>query len=359
MTQHGRSLVLEGWFLHVENVLKILGTQRAIEATKGLPPLSSSYGQAHWSNAVEEALASYLGSVAVPALAEAAKNSRAEPGMLVWLDQAFYFKGLAKAHKTDGRASFSAHLDTDDSVRVEGDFSAARVMSSTGALALTGRSRQFMLAYITALQPSTIKLRPLFIGQRYLRPDGDAQLDSTQLDLTRFHQTVLDAAHIWPQHLDVFADVDFGDASSPAELAQLKSIPEKQVKTWFAEIIGEPDIPEDWGGEQFDLWSGRVTVRGQPMRTAIAFKGPAVFRPMTISHLGKNGDQIDRLFATAADLLVLQHCHRIKAPVINMLRTYATHPCNNRSYMTIDGYQTLAILRHFGRIDKKKPSNTS
>ena len=72
-----------------------------------------------------------------------------------------------------------------------------------------------------------------------------------------------------------------------------------------------------------DLWTTRLSVNGQPLRAAFLFKGPAEFRPMTIASLGKNGDQIDRLAQTASDVLVIQHCHAITAPVINMLRVYA------------------------------------
>lgn len=69
---------------------------------------------------------------------------------------------------------------------------------------------------------------------------------------------------------------------------------------------------------------------------------------MTIADLGKNGDQIDRLSGTAADLLVVQHCHAIRAPVENMLRVYASDPRNPRRYMLVDGFDTLRILSYFG-----------
>jgi hypothetical protein len=71
---------------------------------------------------------------------------------------------------------------------------------------------------------------------------------------------------------------------------------------------------------------------------------------MTIADLGKNGDQIDRLAQTAADLIVVQRCHSITAPVVNMLKAYASDPRNPRRYMIIDGYQSVMILRHFGHL---------
>lgn len=136
---------------------------------------------------------------------------------------------------------------------------------------------------------------------------------------------------------------------STAELTVLRDVPEQKIKESFAAILGEELVPKDWGGEQFDLWTAnRLSVSGQHLRTAIAFKGPAAFHPMRIPDLGKNGDQIERLAQTAADLLVVQHCHHITEQVENMLRVYASDPRHPRRYMTIDGSYTIAILRHFG-----------
>jgi len=69
---------------------------------------------------------------------------------------------------------------------------------------------------------------------------------------------------------------------------------------------------------------------------------------MTIASLGKNGDQIDRLAQTAADLMVVQHCHTITAPVVNMLKAYASNFRDPKRYMLIDGLDTIRILRRFG-----------
>jgi hypothetical protein len=59
---------------------------------------------------------------------------------------------------------------------------------------------------------------------------------------------------------------------------------------------------------------------------------------------------IDRLAQTAAGLTIVQHCHHITPPVVNMLKTYANNPRNPKRYMTIDGYDTIKILRHLGRL---------
>lgn len=74
---------------------------------------------------------------------------------------------------------------------------------------------------------------------------------------------------------------------------------------------------------------------------------------MRIADLGHNGDQIDRLAQTAADVMVVQHCHSITAPVVNMLKAYASNPYDPKRYITIDGYDTIRILRHFGYIKRR------
>jgi len=81
------------------------------------------------------------------------------------------------------------------------------------------------------------------------------------------------------------------------DLSALPDIPERQIKEAFAEIIGEPTIPKDWGGERSDLFSDRVRLDGKRISTALMLKGPAQFAPLTPAGLGKNGDQIDRVFS--------------------------------------------------------------
>jgi len=122
---------------------------------------------------------------------------------------------------------------------------------------------------------------------------------------------------------------------------------EAEIKGAFAEIIGEPMVPKDWGGERSDLFSSRVLFNKSRISTAFAFKGPAQFKPMTLAELGKNGDQIDRLFSEPADLFVLQHCHEITSPVRSTMRAYAEQTGRPRLFCIIDGYDTLRVLRAY------------
>jgi hypothetical protein len=91
-----------------------------------------------------------------------------------------------------------------------------------------------------------------------------------------------------------------------------------------------------------------VFARGRQVSAAWLFKGPGFPRAMDVKALGKNGDQIDRLFTEPAELLVLQHCHQIKPAVVGMMDAYAHDARRLRSYMIIDGADTGRILRSQG-----------
>jgi hypothetical protein len=103
-------------------------------------------------------------------------------------------------------------------------------------------------------------------------------------------------------------------------------------------------VPNDWGGEQCDLWTSRLLVDGRAHTAAFLLKGPAFWRPMTIKALGKNGDQLNRLADTSAEVLVVQHCNTIRPEVYSMLERLASDYRNVRRYMILDGFDTLRLL---------------
>ena len=148
-----------------------------------------------------------------------------------------------------------------------------------------------------------------------------------------------------PTSLEPHAHVRKAEAFSEAEREAVLRVPEKEVKHAFADLIGESYIPKDWGGERSDLYTSRVFARGQQVSAAWLFKGPGHPRAMDVKALGKNGDQIDRLFTEPAELLVLQHCHQIMPSVVSMMAAYAHDARHPRTYMIIDGSDTGRILR--------------
>lgn len=275
-----------------------------------------------------------------PELDVAVVSGELRDGQLVGLTQDFYIR-----RDSDERASFSAHLDTDRSVELAGRFSTSRLVGSTGRTETFGHKRLSMLGYADRVSlsgsPPQIDIRPLFIGWRLAGRKAARITD--------------DRREVATVQLDQFSKID-GKRSTAGDRAALKKMKEEEVKSAFAEIIGEPFVPKDWGGETSDLSTSRLTMNGVPLTAAFAFKGPAQRGTLQIASMGKNGDQAIRLAHESVDLYVVQHHDAIAAPVKNLLSALAR--ANQRRYMVIDGETTAVILREYGHLSAPGPSSS-
>jgi hypothetical protein len=118
-------------------------------------------------------------------------------------------------------------------------------------------------------------------------------------------RTEISVREIFIDDIEEFQDVlDLKPAKLPALIPA--RLPEKIFKYGVASVLGNKGKFQDWGGEKNDLYSTHVTIGGRRISTAFAFKGPATAPPLTIAKLGKNGDQISRLFSTTAEAFFVQ-----------------------------------------------------
>lgn len=255
----------------------------------------------------------------------------------------FYFKGLGKLR---GKANESAtgytklkHLG--EYKKLEFKFSPEHLTSNSSWVELSGQTRKFLLAVVTDNGRGVVKCSPYVIAN--LTDASDQIVSNDSLIIGRYMEQ-------FPSCIDQFSKTrELEIRPRKSHLVALKNIPEAEVKKAFAEIIHEPTVPKDWGGERSDLFTANISVNGQPLSAAFAFKGPSKFHPMTFADLGKNGDQIERLYTEPADLLILQHCHEITPPVRKMMRAFANQAGNLRQYCIIDGYQTFQILTAYNK----------
>ncbi|MDB5072671.1 MAG: hypothetical protein JWM87_3782 [Candidatus Eremiobacteraeota bacterium] len=161
------------------------------------------------------------------------------------------------------------------------------------------------------------------------------------------------AADVYVGLIDAF--VKMRKVRPPAErevVRIMRRISEAQIKQAFSQLIGEPFVPKDWGGERSDLYTSRLSVDGKPTTAAFLLKGPSVPGPMHVADTGKRGDQIPRLFEEPADLMILQHCNKVETSVVKTMRVFAVDPARPRSYCIIDGVDTYCILKAYGYLDK-------
>lgn len=101
------------------------------------------------------------------------------------------------------------------------------------------------------------------------------------------------------------------------------SITEEQFKRGIQAIIGEPGQFKDWGGEKSDLYTTRLRIGGKRLAAAFAFKGPGEKRKLVPGRMGRNGDQMLRLFQEEADVFFVQHWREIDPSVIDLMRSLA------------------------------------
>lgn len=342
-SRHDRSQSLYAWFLHADMLNAVFDDAARNRLVRHAKKRLMAGDHLSYTRELE----SWMRNHSVPSLDVAIATERCSPGVLIWCELPFHWSAVASERRRrhggelDVRSSFHATLEADGGqLRVRGTFDPIRLTSSTANSELSGIRTQFMLAQVAGVTQSEIELRPVAIATRLLSDAAGWPHRSGRAD---------DGQRISPSEIEQFQGIDFSDISGADALPFMKTVPELQVKQILAQVLGEPVIPKDWGGEQSDLWTTRLRVNGKPHTAAFLLKGPAggrFSRPMTIGMLGKNGDQIQRLASTPAEVLVVQHCHEIRPEVVAMLRGLASDFRNIRRYMVIDGYDSYAILKH-------------
>jgi hypothetical protein len=328
-------IALEPYFLHQDQVQSLLGDQRTESARARAARRSDPVAALPYALASE--LAEALPALGIGELARCVLEQDVRSGQVIGAELEFAFR-RDRDHDAPGfkPVNFMAVLDAGAPVRVAGTFNSARTASSSATGSLAGSRRAYVIGTVTDLAAERIELRPVFIGIRSFVNDNSAA------------EGLAPGLRVYPSDIGQFSGIDFASPLRQAELEAVLRVPEDTVKRAFAGLIGESYVSKDWGGERSDLYTSRVFARGRQVSAAWLFKGPGYPRAMDVKALGKNGDQIDRLFTEPAELLVLQHCHQIKPSVVGMMDTYAHDARRPRSYMIIDGADTGRILSSLG-----------
>jgi hypothetical protein len=104
---------------------------------------------------------------------------------------------------------------------------------------------------------------------------------------------------------------------------QMRPVAEQRFKEGVKKIIGEKGRFTDWGGEKNDLFTTRVRLKKRRLPSAFAFKGKGKKGVLKPKDFGKNGDQIQRLFQSDAQVLVLQYWGQLDQAVYEQMKTFA------------------------------------
>ena len=330
---------MTAWYLNVSRVQQLIcsaGTGlHELYRAADVPSLARNLRQ--WLHANE-----------VPSLGEIfARDALPTEGQRFSIYHDFYGRGLSKYRfpsieiPRDAVADVHCTLSYDKNYRLTVPYHPTGLTCTTAWSKLSGHPRLFVLAYAERVSNDEVQARPYVIADLH----GDLPQDSPAVWNAGNYGEVHPAAI---EQFSLMGD-QFKKETSAPPLSLLKSIPERRIKSAIAEILHEGSVPKDWAGERSDLFSSNLSVNGRRLSAAFLLKGPASFSPMTMKHLGKSGDQIDRLFTEPADLLVLQHCHRVTSAVRSTMRAYAQRIHDLRHFTILDGYDTIRLLRAYGK----------
>lgn len=147
-------------------------------------------------------------------------------------------------------------------------------------------------------------------------------------------------------------DVDsFSKVTSSLEAESSDVMSESRFRDGMAAVLGEKGQFKDWGGELRDLSSTRVRLNGKRVYAAFAFKGPGTKGKLTPKKMGKNGDQIQRLFKCPVRLFVVQYQGEVDDSVYEQMEAFAQIRSYLRDepvfWMVIDGEDSRRIVEAY------------
>jgi hypothetical protein len=281
-------------------------------------------------------VADWVRSRSIPRIEQLALAGELKEGVLFTCDATFRSKGVS-SRSPNKQAALKLELSAfGEHKTLVVTFNTAGLTTESAWTALSGQPRVFVVGFIRQITEEEVVATPYVIGD-LIQDFGTVQMP---------HRRLLE---IRAESFDALRKIDFNERVAISELERLRAVPESRVKQTFASIFDIVDVQKDWGGERCDLYASNVAVGGKRKSCAFVFKGPAKFHPMELKDCGKNADQILRLYETDAEVLVLQHCHEVRASVRKTMEIFASGDLRRyRQFCIIDGFDTVRILKSQG-----------
>lgn len=335
------------FFIHQRLILQLLDSyHKTILSTllQNTKHYDDHLKQTFINDSFTEVITKYFAAKKIKSLEELLiTNSKLKKGQVIWFYNNFYFKGIVKASKDSEKgklpayAEFYIHLKRYNKT-IKGKYNYEHVHWYSATDRLSGHKSKFIVAYIDGIQKDEIVLRPMFISDRFLKDEILYEYDSPSLKLDISEIDEFNQVKCIPHDYEEL------------DIQKNKGISEERIKHSIAEILYENNIPKDWGGESSDLFTNHIHIDGKRYNAAFLLKGPSKFHQMTVKDLGVNGNQIVRLFDEPAEILVLLHCHYIKAEIYKTMDAFASRFDNIRRYCVIDGIDTQRLLMAYEKM---------
>jgi hypothetical protein len=330
---------LAAFYLSRDRVLGLLDAERLpAHVLAALQGQEVAMASAVLSNAVGGYVLDAIAAGDVRTLPQLQFDRLLKPGTPFVYNGHFYGKGFGYRNKSPA-LTLTAKLDEPlAGKKLVLEFSKQGLVNDTARARMSGSTRLFAYGYITNVDECTIRAVPFAVGDLIYGHAPLASALSSGLELR-------------PEEIDQFSEMDQEWKPPKAEFERMRDVAEHAIKALLCDLLGEYTVPKDWGGEESDVFSANLTVNGTRNTGAFLLKGPSRFHPMIPTDLGKNGDQLYRLFNIPADIFIVQHCHTIGAAVRKQAEAYAfqrafTKPCR---VVFMDGFATARLLRAHGQ----------
>jgi hypothetical protein len=159
----------------------------------------------------------------------------------------------------------------------------------------------------------------------------------------------VEAAYLDPGDIDQFKKMR---RQSPTPAPRPARLSEARTKKGIIKLLGDTRVPKYWGGETTDIFTTGMSIGGKKRRAAFALKGPAKTGPLVPAKMGKNGDQLQRLFDAPADVFVVQYEGEIKESIHRLMQELARARAishGRTSWCVIDGDNTRRLRKAYPR----------
>lgn len=228
------------------------------------------------------------------------------------------------------------------------EFSTKFITCDTGKVEQGSENKIAIIGIIYKITETEIIAHPLIMGGPTF--NNPFKIQNVPIEKLLFEGS--NWFEVKPEEIDNFSKLKDVDVTIEEWQDYMRNISEDEIKLKICEIL--KDTPQkDWGGEFNDHFSNSLTIGGKRFTTAFLLKGPAggnKFKEMIPTFLGKNGDQINRLSKTPAELIILQHCHDIGEAVRETLKAFAVAPHIQKRFCLIDGRDTFRILKAYDKL---------
>ncbi len=291
----------------------------------------------------EDAAINYIKRSKVLPLNQLLLTDKLKPDILVTYLGAFFFKKNKTQDKRIFRRTFHIQIPEFGNIEIKGGFGEEHFTCNSAQVRLAGKSRVFLFGYIEKIENKSITIKPIIFADRVLVENNKDDLFSNNK-----------GSRVHPEDIKEFGkitEIEYPAIKYHRQILDIiKNIPEDEIKKKLGHIMLEGDLPNDWGGEKSDVYTNHLTLNSKRIRSAFILKGPSKFKRLEPKDLGKNGDQIIRLFDEIADLYVLQHCHYVSPSIEKLMDAFASRYMNTSRYMIIDGIDTYRILKAYKMI---------